>query len=69
MSQNLARIDSFLISLCTHHLEGLGDPGSKHSDSEEDEKRGPEADGGDDADTEGLASLQILYNNLCCQDI
>ena len=69
MSQNLARMDSFLIVSSTHHLEGLGDPSSEHSDSEEDEECRAEADGGDDADTEGLASLQILYNNLCCQDI
>ena len=58
MSQNLARIASSLLSLSTHHLEGLGDPSSEHSHSEEDEERGAEADGGDDADTEGLASLQ-----------
>ena len=60
MSQNLARIASSLLSVSTHHLEGLGDPSSEHSHSEEDEERGAEADGGDDADTEGLASLQRI---------
>lgn len=60
MSQNLARIASSLISLSTHHLEGLGDPSSEHSDTKEDEERGAETDGGDDADTEGLASLQRI---------
>ena len=42
----------------THHLEGLGDAGSEHADSEEDEERGSEADSGDDAETVGLAPLQ-----------
>ena len=42
----------------THHLEGLGDAGSEHADSEEDEERGAEADRGDDAETVGLAPLQ-----------
>ena len=55
-----------MIVLCTHHLEGLGNPSSEHSDSEEDKKRRAEANGGDDA--KGHATLQILYNNLCCQN-
>ena len=58
-SHNKSQIGSFLISGCTHHLEGLGDPGSEHANTEEDEKSGAEADGGDDADTEGLAALQM----------
>ena len=40
-------------------MEGLGNPGSEHANTEEDEKSGAEADGGDDADTEGLAALQM----------
>ena len=44
---------------CTHHLEGLGDSRGEHANTEEDEKSGAEADCGDHADTEGLASLQM----------
>ena len=40
-------------------MEGLGNPGSEHANTEEDEKSGAEADGGNDADTEALAALQM----------
>ena len=46
-------------SLPTHHLKGLGDPRGEHADTEEDEESGAEADGGDDAETEGFTSLQL----------
>ena len=69
-SHNKSQIGSFLISDCTHHLEGLGDPGSEHANTEEDEKSGAEADGGNDADTEGLAALQMTgdktYDDIVC---
>ena len=60
-SHNKSQIGSFLLphTDCTHHLEGLGNPGGEHANTEEDEQSGAEADCGDHADTEGLAALQM----------